>query len=144
MQTKSPLKEGQGEIPLVMTCLQIIFFFLWPPSVTCALCSSWLVYLVLLSLSASVYSTCQKNHPGPVKSQCVSWDYLRLPLLAFLFAEPDWKPSWRLMRSGDPLYAHSPLRISPPCKNSKVKPWAKPLLRGRAREGVGAELIWHI
>lgn len=115
-------------LPLAIHCYLFLVFFL-------------ISLLVLLSLRASLYTTCQTNHAGPVKRQCVSWDYLRLPLLTFLSAEPDWKPSWRLMRSGDPLCAHSPLRISPPCKNSKVKPWARPLLRGRDREGVGAELI---
>jgi hypothetical protein len=29
------------------------------------------------------------------------------------------------MHSGDLQCAHSPLRISPPCKNSKVKAWMK-------------------
>lgn len=61
-------------------------------------------------------------------------------LLAFLSIERDWKLSWRLMHSGDPLCAHSPLKISPPCKNSKVKPRARPLLRDCAGEGVRAEL----
>lgn len=71
----------------------------------------------------------------PLKSQCISWDYLQLPLLAFLSAELDWKPSWRLMRFGDPLCAHSPLRILPPCKSSKVKPWARSLLRDSTEGG---------
>lgn len=76
----------------------------------------------------------------PLKSQCISWDYLQLPLLAFLSAELDWKPSWRLMRFGDPLCAHSPLRILPPCKSSKVKPWARSLLRDSTEGGARAQL----
>ena len=124
-----------------MTCLQIIWIGLIS-SLSCSLATSVPVFF----------------HPSDDISQflCVYWlspNHLRIfflksvsfwglfnNLLAFLSVEPDWKPSWRLMHSGDPLCAHSPLRISPPCKSSKVKPWARPLLRDCAGEGVGAEL----
>lgn len=114
------------------------FSFLRPP---CTLCSSRLFFLAGdLSQCLCIYHFRQTISGIFLKSRRVSWGYLQLPLLAFPSVEPDWKPSWRRMPSGDPRCARSPLKISPPCKSSKVKPRAGPLLRASAGEGVGAEL----